>query len=125
MLSRELRKYLINDDLKKTNYSFEIEDLLPSTSYKFQLYSMNENGNSSFLSVLASVTSESKDCLCESNNRAEVIIMSVIMVMLLGIIVILVIVIWRRGLCNKNGGNNQNSDAKTKSNNKIERYFKK
>ncbi|KAJ8321358.1 hypothetical protein KUTeg_001084 [Tegillarca granosa] len=60
MVSHELRKYLINDDLKKTNYSFEIENLLPSTSYKFQLYSMNENGNSSFLSVLASVTSESK-----------------------------------------------------------------
>ncbi|KAJ8313147.1 hypothetical protein KUTeg_009298 [Tegillarca granosa] len=119
MVSRELRKYLINDDLKKTNYSFEIEDLLPSTSYKFQLYSMNENGNSSFLSVLASVTSESKDCLCESNNRVEVIIMSVIMVMLVGIIVILIIVIWRRGLCSKNGGNNQNSDAKPKGTTKF------
>ncbi|KAJ8311174.1 hypothetical protein KUTeg_011275 [Tegillarca granosa] len=114
IMSGSSRKNFVNGDVKKTYFSFEVDDLLLSTTYKIQIYSMNEFGNSSFLSVMVLVTPELHD---GSNNKTDVIALSAVIAILLVLIVCLISIIWRRG-CFKEI-REQSSDVKSEVSERV------
>ncbi|KAJ8311213.1 hypothetical protein KUTeg_011241 [Tegillarca granosa] len=98
--SDSVREILINDEPKNNSLSTKVEDLLPSTTYHIKIYAMNENGNSSFLSVLIFVKKTLAGSLSESiSGNGQVITTSVIIFILCVVIIVLAIKIWRRGHC--------------------------